>query len=117
MKMLIRHLFPHRSTRLQFLLRYLGFMVLAVLAQLSFYKLGGHPMDQPVRVSDAGFFTTIIVVVLLFFFALMIPRFRDIGLHAVWSLFLLVPFVNFLFLIGLFLIPSNAMARAERYVS
>ena len=105
-------LFPDRIGRIAFLIRYIVFLV-AILFASFLLRLPDH-IHSPI----AGIvFPLCAVVVLIFclvcmFRSILFPRLRDVGLHLAFSLIILVPVINFLFLLFLLFVPSNAFAKA-----
>lgn len=55
----------------------------------------------------------LIFILVCLFRSILFPRLRDIGLHTAYSLIILVPLINFLFLIGLLFTRTDAFARSS----
>jgi uncharacterized membrane protein YhaH (DUF805 family) len=110
-------LFPNRLARLPFFGRYIILLIAAVMAGV-LLELGGNVfgsslgLSGPVRLwLNAASFILLISILVCLFRSILFPRLRDIGLHSAYSLIIFVPFINFLFLIALLFVPTDAFTK------
>jgi uncharacterized membrane protein YhaH (DUF805 family) len=103
-------LFPARIARVSFLVRYVVFLVAAVIATVML-NLSDH-VSSTVKIALAGGAVILLFFLLVALFrSILIPRIRDVGLHPAWSLVIFVPFINFLFVLALLFVPTDAFPK------
>ena len=101
---------PQRITRLSFLVRWVCFL------------LGAFVASQLMDTSSVVLIGSGVALLLFFFVGLfrwvLIPRLHDMGLESAWawSLLFFLHSVNFLFLLALLLVPTDAFAK-RRYAA
>jgi uncharacterized membrane protein YhaH (DUF805 family) len=108
-------LFPARIARVSFLIRYIIFLVAAVIASVML-DFSDH-VSSGAKIAFAGGAVVLLVFLLVALFrSILIPRIRDMGLHPAWSLLILVPFINFIFVLALLFVPTDAFAKQSNIV-
>ena len=102
--------YPHRIGRLSYLIRWVCFLIGSFVA-------GGLMGTSSILLSVVGAFLLLVLFVGLFRWVL-IPRLHDMGVEPAWawSLLFFVHAVNFLFLLALLLVPTDAFAK-RRYIA
>jgi uncharacterized membrane protein YhaH (DUF805 family) len=99
-------LFPETLTRLQYLVRFLIFMVAFVVVSMLLYF--GF---KAVGLADSVFPLIVIALVLMRFPCLDIPRLRNMGWSPWLSLLILIPIINLIFQLALFTMPPEDANR------
>jgi uncharacterized membrane protein YhaH (DUF805 family) len=102
-------MFPQRIGRVSFLVRYVIFLVVA-LPECWMTTAAG--LGQMVLLALAGL---IVLAALIYYFVhfILIARVRDTGLHAAFTLLMLVPLVGALIFLALFFIPAGTFRKAD----
>src|SRR4030095_1386646 len=103
-------LFPARIARVPFLIRYIIFLVGAVIASVMLSLSDQFSSTAKIALAGGAVILLIFLLVALFR-SILVPRIRDVGLHPAWSLLVFVPFINFLFVLALLFVPADAFAK------
>ncbi len=99
-----------RIPRLSYLMRWMCFLVGSFVA--------GQLMDTSSVILTASGVALLLLLFVGLFRWVLIPRLHDIGLEPAWawSLLFFVHSVNFLFLLALLLVPTDAFAKRRHLV-
>ncbi len=101
---------PARINRQSFLIRGLFLLLGAVTASFILSSAEHACLPARIVVITSGAVAMLFLCYALFR-SILIPRLRDIGVHPAWSLLILVHSLDFVFLLALLVIPTNAFAR------
>jgi uncharacterized membrane protein YhaH (DUF805 family) len=100
-------MFPRRIGRVSFLVRYVLFLLAAVIASVLLKAGEGKIVLLSLAI--------LILLFALFYFIrfILVARVRDTGLHTAFALLILVPLVNFLFVLVLLFVPADQFKKKD----